>query len=145
MRYSQDRAILTIMDCDWNSKLFWNPEERSLNREFDEIWPGVNDVEIGRSGWSYMDGLTVQDLVTGLLDGAVQRRKLWPSGEDISLFGLPILSWTKEDTPWITGLLLYHIEVEGIHTYQRIGMFTAHGSGAISRLLQILADTVLIL
>ncbi|KAH7312987.1 heterokaryon incompatibility protein-domain-containing protein [Rhexocercosporidium sp. MPI-PUGE-AT-0058] len=112
----------------------------------EEHWTLVDDDETTHARWSYMDGLSSHDLKTGQMDKATRKTKLWIAGEEEHLiFSLPIMSWIEGGKPWMKGLILFRVDVEGIRTYQRIGRFTARGAIPIERLMQNTADTILIL
>lgn len=111
----------------------------------EEHWTLVDDDETPHAGWSYMDGLTSHNLENGQVDKATRKTKPWIAGEEYLIFSLPIMSWIEGGKPWMKGLILLLVEVEGIHTYQRIGRFTARGSIPIARLMRNLPETILVL
>ncbi|KAH7384940.1 heterokaryon incompatibility protein-domain-containing protein [Cadophora sp. MPI-SDFR-AT-0126] len=119
----------------------------------EEHWTLVDMDENTHQGYatcSYLDGVTARDLASGdLMDRSI--RKTEPSFAASDHFGhslfyaLPIMKWTEGGSPWIKGLILCLVEIEGICTFQRVGRFTARGSIPISRLMQSPTESVWIL
>ncbi|KAL2061000.1 hypothetical protein VTL71DRAFT_9052 [Oculimacula yallundae] len=139
--YWNDR--MTVEDSDGKLSLIPGADTMAYSLD-EEHWTLVDDDETTHPGWSYMDGLTLQDLKSGRMDRTVRRTAHWIDGEYYPIFSLPVMSWIGMGKPWMKGLILFRVEVEGVHTYQRIGRFTARGSIPIFRLTESPAESVLI-
>ncbi|KAK0102050.1 hypothetical protein ONS96_006015 [Cadophora gregata f. sp. sojae] len=102
----------------------------------------------GYATYSYFDNLTARDLANFEMDGTIRKTNHSFANEHVEsslFFALPVMSWIESDRPWMKGLILCLVEVEGICTYQRVGRFSARGRIPISRLMRDPAEIVLIL
>jgi len=100
----------------------------------------------GYATCSYFDNLTARDLATFTMGKTIRKTNAsFASGHIDSFFALPIMSWNESNRPWMKGLILCLVEVEGFYTYQRVGRFSARGHIPISRLMRNPAEILLIL
>ncbi|OTB00327.1 hypothetical protein M426DRAFT_324375 [Hypoxylon sp. CI-4A] len=138
---------LTVEEQDGSFGFIQGSTDDPSGRFHDENWSSIEldeNTELGEPAVSYLTGLAEDSLLSGEFDMS-RRTSLKAVELDNEIYALPILRWEQEGALWSRGLVLCEAFAGAQRVFQRIGSFTLSGQVMTAKVMEGLAEEVLII